>query len=326
MSKQNPFEEREAARHAHRSLHVAVIAGGTSAERTVSLSSGAAVAEALELLGHHVTHVDPAEVDLERSDWSGTDIAFLALHGPFGEDGQVQSILESLQVPYTGSDPRASRLAISKWASKERFRAHGVPTAPAFVIERDDACDGIALRAEALGYPVVVKPDTQGSSLGVSVVREPAQLAAALRLAFELDERGIVEAFVPGREWTVGLIDHELLPLIEIRTPRGFFDYEAKYHDDQTEYVFDASVSESVRAAVEQAARGACLALGTRGIVRVDLRTDPADNVFVLEVNTIPGMTDHSLVPKAALRAGIPFPDLCDLALQSALRTSPVRI
>lgn len=303
-------------------LHVAVLLGGPSAEREVSLRSGAAVAEALRGAGHRVTEIDPATTDLATCSWRGIDVAFIALHGRFGEDGQVQELLEQAGVPYTGSDVASSRLAISKSATKERLLLNGVPTAPYVLIHESDAAHVIIQHAEKLGYPLVVKPDTQGSSIGVSIVPSADLLPVALTKCFQYDSFGVLEKFIRGTEWTAGFIDDQSLPLIQIDTDRQFFDYQAKYEDDETRYQFDVRVSEDTVSRVKEAAAAACRVVGTRGVARVDLILDHSDRPWVLEVNTIPGFTDHSLVPKAAAQVGIRFVDLCERCLQSALASA----
>jgi D-alanine-D-alanine ligase len=303
-----------------RKLRVAVLCGGPSAERVVSLRSGAAVVHALRDLGHAVHEIDPAVVELADYDWARFDVAFIALHGKFGEDGQVQQILEDALVPYTGSGVAASRLAISKSASKERFLQHRVPTAPYALIHETDTPHRILRQADAIGLPLVVKPDTQGSSLGVSIVRTADEMPAALTRCFHYDSFGLLEQAIPGVEWTVGMLDERALPPICIETGRDFFDYEAKYEDDKTRYHFDFDVPAEEVERVIQAARNACDALGTCGLARVDLIVDQSGCPQVLEVNTVPGLTDHSLVPKAAFRMGMSFTELCQDCLQSALR------
>lgn len=303
-------------------MQIAVLAGGESAERAVSLQSGAAVTRALSERGHQVTAIDPAETDLAAVNWSEFTVAFLALHGPFGEDGQVQSVLEAAGVAYTGSNAAVSRLAFSKSASKERFSQHGVPTPPYVLIHESDAATRVQQEAQRLGYPLVVKPDAQGSSLGVSIIDSPHELPQALERCFELDPFGILEPAVVGTEWTVGLLDDLVLPLIQIETGRPFFDYQAKYEDDDTVYRFEFSLPGHVVEAIESAGRRAGEALGTSGVVRVDIRLDRLQQPWVLEINTIPGFTDHSLIPKAAARLGINLGELCERAIRSCLSTA----
>jgi D-alanine-D-alanine ligase len=300
-------------------MRVAVLAGGDSSERAISLESGAAVARALAERGHAVTPLDPAAPSFACADWSRFDLAFIALHGRFGEDGQVQTLLERAGIPYTGSDAETSRLAFSKSASKERFLQHGVPTLPYVLIHETDHTTRIAQHARKLGFPLVVKPDRQGSSIGVSIVRSSDELQPALACCFAHDAFGILEPAVIGSEWTVGVIDDLLLPAIEIQTDHAFFDYDAKYADDTTRYRFDYSAPPAVVQAVEIAGRKAAAALGTRGIARTDVMLDACRRPWVLEVNTIPGFTSHSLVPKAAARLGISFGELCERAIHSAL-------
>lgn len=306
-------------------LRVAVLAGGNSPERPISLASGQAVSAALASRGHIVVDLDPADVDLACYSWEGIDAAFLALHGPFGEDGQVQQILEAAGIPFTGSDSVTSQLAFSKSASKERFLQQGVSTPSYVLIHESDDAARMQQHARMLGYPLAVKPDGQGSSLGVSIVHSPDELAQALTRCFHYDSFGILEAAIPGTEWTLGLLDDEPLPLIQIQTPHAFFDYQAKYEDEATQYVFEFDLPGNVVQAIETAGRRACEALGTRGLVRVDIRVDRLHRPWILEVNTIPGLTDHSLVPKAAARAGIDFAMLCELAVQRCLASAVAR-
>ncbi len=305
------------------SMQVAVLAGGSSAERVISLESGDNVTAALRDAGHAVTLIDPMEMPLQEVDWNRFDVAFLALHGTFGEDGQVQQFLEDRDVPYTGSDVLTSRTAFSKSAAKERFAHYGVVTPPSVVIRESDDASQIYRAARRIGYPLVVKPDAQGSSLGVSLCHSPDDLAEAQSRAFHFGPYALLETMVPGAEWTVAVMDDEVLPAIQIRTPRGFFDYDAKYHDDQTEYLFEFDEPAELVRGVQNAAFRAARALGTSGIARVDLRVDSWGQAWVLEINTIPGLTSHSLVPKAAARAGIGFSELCEAMLHSAFRRLP---
>lgn len=300
-------------------LRVAVLLGGESAEREISLQSGRAVAAAISGQGHTVVSIDPSETDLDTADWNGIDVAFLALHGTFGEDGGVQEILERLRVPFTGSDSAASRLAFSKAAAKKCFADHGVPTPEAFLFSRSDSLSEIQSRATDLGLPVVVKPDAQGSSIGVTIVRDDSQLAQAVEQCLAVSEIGLIEKAIEGSEWTLGVIDKSPLPLIQIRTDRGFFDFTAKYEDDGTGYHFDAEIDEATCRRIESAGLAACRALGTSGIARADVMLDAEGNPWVLEVNTIPGMTDHSLVPKAADRIGLSLGELCDIVMSKTL-------
>ena len=305
------------------SLRIAVLAGGDSDERVISLKSGAAVEAALTQSGHRVLHLDPAIVELSGIDWSQFDVAFIALHGRFGEDGQVQQLLENAGVHYTGSNSEASRLAFSKSAAKERFLQSGIPTPAYALIHYTDDFERIQRQADSIGYPLVVKPDTQGSSLGISMVRNRVQLASALKLCFQFDGFGILESMIEGTEWTVGLLDTQVLPAIKIETDREFFDWQAKYEDDATRYLFSTNFPTEVLENVERTAARAGWSLGTSGLARVDLRLDADGYPWILEVNTVPGFTDHSLIPKAAARMGLDFPTLCNQVVQSVRPFTP---
>lgn len=301
-------------------LRIAVLSGGTSAEREISLQSGRAVEQALQSRGHNVSIIDPAERDLLKVNWTEYDVAFLALHGTFGEDGEVQGILDSTDIPYTGSNSDASRLAFSKSASKERFAQCGIPSLPYVLVHESDDASRITQQAEAIGFPLVVKPDAQGSSLGVSLVSSLDELPQALTRGFHYDSFCILEQAVVGSEWTIGFLDEVALPLIHIETDRSFFDFQAKYEDDQTRYHFEFGLPTNIIMAIENTARNACDALQTRGLVRVDLMLDKYQQPWVLEINTVPGLTSHSLVPKAAARLGIDLGELCERSIAHCLQ------
>jgi D-alanine-D-alanine ligase len=302
---------------------ILLLAGGDSAEREISLKSGYGVATALQTLELHFELLDPALTDLHRFRWQPNDVAFVALHGGSGENGEIQAILEQAGVPYTGSGPAASQRAFSKSAAKLRFQQSGVPT-PAFVlIHHSDSSTRLREQALRIGYPLVVKPDQQGSSIGVTIVHSPEALTSATDECFRYGPFGIIEQAIPGSEWTLGVLDDDCLPLIKIETDKTFFDFCAKYQDDATRYLLDFDEPSAITNAITQAGHAACRAVGTVGVARVDLRLNPEGQPFVLEVNTVPGFTDHSLVPKAAARAGIPFPELCQRMLESALEHAP---
>ncbi|MGZ0171385.1 MAG: D-alanine--D-alanine ligase family protein [Planctomycetales bacterium] len=300
-------------------LRVAVLSGGDSAERSISLKSGAAVATVLAARGHEVISIDPAETSLHSYDWNSIDVAFLALHGTFGEDGGVQRILESHGVIFTGSDSEASKLAFSKSTAKERFTASGISTPEYALIHKDDTPERVVEHAAAVGFPLVVKPDCQGSSLGVVIVNDESGLADAVAQCFELDNFCLLERAIFGSEWTLGMIDDDPLPLIRIGTDHQFFDFEAKYNDDNTEYNFDESISTELRNGLTETGVEACRTLGTKGVARVDIMVDGDGKPWVLEVNTIPGMTDHSLVPKAAANIGLDMGQFCEVVLERAI-------
>ncbi|MDA0285739.1 MAG: D-alanine--D-alanine ligase [Planctomycetota bacterium] len=300
-------------------LRVAVLAGGDSAERQISLQSGAVVAAALAARGHAVSTVDPAETSLETFDWNTVDVAFLALHGTFGEDGSAQLILSRQGVVFTGSDSEASKLAFSKSAAKERFALSGISTPEFALVHESDDFSRIIEQATSIGFPLVVKPDRQGSSLGVVMVADEPVLAEAVNQSFSLDSFCLLERTIVGAEWTLGVIDEEPLPLIRIGTDHKFFDFEAKYSDDSTSYHMDETIDPVLREGLITIGLQACRALGTKGVARVDIMVDAAGKPWVLEVNTIPGMTDHSLVPKAAAKLGLDMGQLCELVIERAL-------
>ncbi|MHC4247950.1 MAG: D-alanine--D-alanine ligase family protein [Planctomycetota bacterium] len=292
---------------------VAVVYGGPSEEREVSLESGAAVADALEAEGWPVRRlviedtIDPFVNGIRAAG----EIAFLVLHGRYGEDGTVQEALERAGIAYTGSGPAASRAAMDKPTSKRMFQAGGVETPKYYVARHDpEAETRAALRAEGLAVPLVVKPAASGSSIGVTIVRDEGALREALGRAGEFGDEVLVEAFVEGRELTVGVLEEEALPVVELLPAREFYDYSAKYEDAGTRYICPAELSGSELRAVEEIALAAFRALGGRDFGRVDVMLGTDGRPSVLEVNTIPGFTSHSLLPRAATAAGVPFGEL----------------
>lgn len=292
--------------------HIAVLMGGLSAEREVSLRTGQAISQALREAGYRVTDIDADRSLPARLEESRIEVAFIALHGRFGEDGTVQGLLEMMGIPYTGSGVLASSLAMDKVATKKMLQYHGVNT-PAFAVFRP----GSQVQGSLPPFPVVVKPAREGSTIGISIAREQAELEAGLAEAFRFDSLVLVEQFVAGAEVTVGVLDGEALPVIQVVPKGGFYDYQAKYTAGQTEYLLPAPLPEGVYAGLQQAARQACLALGCSGAARVDFMV--GDNDFTcLEVNTIPGMTATSLLPKAAAAAGLPFVELVQRILEGA--------
>jgi D-alanine-D-alanine ligase len=288
--------------------HVAVLMGGPSAERDVSLRSGAAIARALRSLGYQVDEVDitTESVALPR----GVEAAFIALHGTFGEDGSIQALLEKMRVPYTGSDVEASRAAFDKIASKRIFEKAGIPT-PRYETLRSGM-------QRTLPLPVIVKPPRQGSSIGVSKVETEAEWGRAVHAAEQYDSEVLVEAFIEGRELTVGVVGDKVLPVVEIRAPEGQYNYHAKYTKGVTEYLCPAPVDEAVARRCQQVAWDVFAALDCRGMGRVDIRLSADNEPYVLELNSIPGFTETSLLPKAAQAAGIAFPELCEMILNQA--------
>jgi D-alanine-D-alanine ligase len=304
---------------------IAVLSGGDSDERSISLKSGQAVVAALSQRGHFVLPVDPAVVPLKGMDWNGFDVVFIALHGRFGEDGEVQSLLEESGIPYTGSNAEASRIAFDKRLAKAAFEKEGVPTPRWRELSGNETAEALTTHAGQIGWPLVIKPASQGSSLGVTIVQDRDQLYPAYCRARHYDSSILMEAAIIGSEWTVGLLDDEILPPICVQTDREFFDWTAKYEDDATRYLLDEPLSVSSRGKLEAACRQARRALGVSGLSRVDLMLDQQGDPHVLEINTVPGLTDHSLVPKAAGRLGMTLGELCEETIRRTLACRPRR-
>ena len=300
------------------SLHITVLRGGPSAEREVSLRSGAAVAQALRSLGHQVDEVDPIPGDLQIP--AGTQVVFLALHGTYGEDGTVQSELEELGLPYTGCGVSASLYAFDKILTKRRCLKAGVPSAR---FER--FIDASAPWPNGWKPPVVLKPTRQGSSVGLQFVDRIEDFPSALAESLGHGGEVLMEERIVGRETTVGILDGSPLPVVEVRPKSGSYDYANKYTAGRTEYFCPADFEAAVTAQIQQAALAAFHAVGARDYARVDVMVQPDGSPVVLEVNTLPGMTETSLLPKAAAAAGIPFPQLCERMVQLALRRQPTR-
>ena len=296
----------------HAPLHILVMLGGPGAEREVSLRSGAAVAQALRSLGHSVSELDP-----RTDDWTlpaGTELVFLALHGTYGEDGTVQQRLDALQIPYTGCDAESSRIAFDKHLTKLRCVAAGVPTARFTLVESADA-------SWPLGWnpPVVLKPVRQGSSVGLQFVDRVADWNQSLTEAFRFDNKVLVEEKIVGREITVGILGNDPLPIVEVRPQTGVYDYQSKYTPGATEYLCPAPFEEWVSARIQKAAMEAFVAVGGRDYARIDAMVRTSGEPVVLEVNTLPGMTETSLLPKAAAAAGLSYSALCQKMVDLAL-------
>jgi D-alanine-D-alanine ligase len=294
---------------------VAVLLGGRSAEREVSLRSGSMVLGALRQRGIDAHPFDPRERGLETLINERFDRVFIALHGRYGEDGTIQGALELAGIPYTGSGVLGSALAMDKWRTKLVWQAAGVPT-PRYELLGPDT--DFAAVAGRLGIPLMVKPANEGSSIGMSKVSRAADLEEAYALAANYDPLVIAEQFIVGMELTAGILGGEALPLIRLETPRDFYDYQAKYVADDTRYILPCGVPPRTERELGAAALRAFDVLGGRGWGRVDLMLDRAGAPYFLEVNTSPGMTDHSLVPMAARHAGIAFEDLCVRILEAA--------
>lgn len=293
-------------------LNITVMLGGFSAEREVSLESGRAVVAALEKAGHQVHALDPSDDSWELP--QPTDVVFIALHGTYGEDGQVQRRLEMLGVPYTGCDSETSALAFDKGRTKEVLQNAGLPTKAFCVVE-----DLSAELPEELRLPLVLKPVCQGSSVGLRFVDEPAQWLDALKHVLQFDDSVLVEEKIIGRETTVGVLDGIALPVLEVRPKQGAYDYANKYTDGATEHLCPAPFDDAVTGRIQAAALGAYRALGCRDYARIDVMVDEQGEPWILEVNTLPGMTRLSLFPEAAGVSGIGFVELCERMIASAL-------
>lgn len=293
---------------------VAVLFGGRSGEREVSLKSGSAVLAALQRQGVDAHAFDPATQEL--SALKAYDRAFIALHGRFGEDGTIQGALELMDIPYTGSGVMASALGMDKWRTKLLWTAAGVTT-PNYVLMDDSS--HVENVVTALGLPLFVKPANEGSSIGVSKVKQAGDLAAAYTLAKQSDPLVIAEQFVGGGEYTVGILGDTALPIVRIVPKNEYYDYEAKYLRDDTEYLCPCGLSAEQEKQIQAEALQAFKVLGCKGWGRVDFLMDEAGKHYFLEVNTSPGMTDHSLVPMAAKAAGMDFDALVVRILQQTL-------
>jgi len=294
-------------------LRIGVLMGGPSAERDVSLRSGKAITEALLSKGYNAV---PMEVWLPTRDElksAGLDVAFIALHGTFGEDGQIQAILEETKIPYTGSKVRASQLGMDKVASRKLFKKAKLNVPEYHVIE-----NGTRPRIKFI-TPIVVKPAAQGSSVGVSIIDNIEELDAAVREAFRFGEEVLLEEFISGKELTVGILDDRPLPVIQVVPKRRYYDEVAKYTAGMTEYLCPAPITEGEAGLAQDAAVRAHNAIGCRSFSRVDMILSDG-RIVILEVNTIPGMTQLSLLPKAAKASGIDFPELCERMLESAFK------
>ena len=299
-------------------LKIAVLTGGIGSERDISLQSGRCVAEALKEAGFQVATADIRPDNLEILNDSSVDVFFPALHGKFGEDGQLQQILEDRSLLYTGSGPKASEATFDKMASKKLFEQAGVasPAAIEFGPETDISLLEEHLRDFTNKY--VIKPIRQGSSVGVSIVSTPHEAVVAARKTFSEYGDCMIEEFVPGSEVTVSILHGRPLPIIEVRTQSGFYDYHAKYIDEQTEYLFDTITDTAMAANIRRAAVDCFNALGCRHFARVDFILSDEEIVYALEANTIPGFTSHSLLPKAAAKAGLSMSDLCTEIVEAA--------
>ena len=301
--------------------NVAVLYGGNSAEREVSLNSGCAVAEGLKRAGMTVELIDTKIITLDELKSRKIDRAFIALHGRGGEDGCVQGALEYLNIPYTGSNVLGSSLSMDKIRSKQIFKACGLPTAP-FIVADKESYEPILLKKMLvdLGGRVMVKPANEGSSIGMAQASTEEQLHNALLEAFGFDNQVLLEAWIDGPEYTVAVIGTEALPTIHMKTPREFYDYEAKYQSKSTEYFCPSGLSDDDESDIKALAMKAFNATGASGWGRVDFMRNENKQWQILEINTVPGMTETSLVPKAAKVHGLNFSELVTKILQLSVK------
>lgn len=304
---------------------IGVLMGGQSSEREVSLRTGAAVHRALCRRGYDAVTIDVGPTLSRDLQDQKIALAFLALHGPGGEDGSIQGFLETLGIPYTGSGVQASAVGMHKVTTKTVLAAHGIPVPTGLVIKRGDRMSRAhAMRSAHLRWPVVVKPASEGSTIGVTIVKKPAQWDAALALAHKYDREAMIEAYIPGHEVTVSLLGRTgdapvALPAVEIVAPDGFYDFSAKYEKGKTRYLCPAPLSSAITKHIRTLALRTYEVLGCAGAARVDFRITPRGRPYVLEINTVPGMTETSLLPMAAAQAGIGYEELTERILESAV-------
>jgi D-alanine-D-alanine ligase len=299
-------------------VKIAVLMGGIGEERDISLQSGSCVAQVLKEAGLDVVTSDVGPDNLDILEDSSIDVFFLALHGRFGEDGQLQQILEDKSLRYTGSGPRACRLALDKMASKKAFTEAGILTPAAIEFNLNVDPDELEKQLKQFADRFVVKPITQGSSIGMSIANNRREAIAAAADCFSEFGDCMIEELIPGRDITVGILCDQALPIIELRTQSGFYDYHAKYFDKQTEFLFDTIDNPALTAKIKTAALDCFNALGCRHFARVDFRLDNSD-AYALELNAIPGFTTRSDLPKAAARIGLSMSDLCIKIIEATL-------
>ena len=291
--------------------------GGLSREREISLKTGKAIQKALTEKGYTVIPIDVGNDIAEKLVKEKIEWAFLALHGRFGEDGTIQGMLELMRIPYTGSGVLASALAMHKIMTKKFFLCEKIPT-PRFEVFHREEITKDPPKKNSLPLPVVVKPAREGSTIGISIVQKDEELGPALKKAGEYDEEILVEEFMKGREITVGILENIPLPIIEIVPKSGFYDYYSKYTKGETQYILPARIPREKYLYAQEISLKAFQILDCSGVARVDLMTDENENPYVIDVNTMPGMTETSLLPKAASYAGIPFGDLVERILLGA--------
>ena len=310
--------------------YIVVLMGGISPEREISFQSGKAVANALSKDNNNVIKIIVNDDMVNELDNYKIDVAFIALHGYFGEDGGIQEVLESKGIPYTGSGISASRLAMNKVESKAIFRKNNIPTPDYLVVSAEQSMSEITKGVKNLKLPVITKPVSNGSSIGISIIQEYIGIKDAIEQTGSYSEEILVEECIEGRELAVSVLNDKVLPVIEIKTATGFYDYDAKYKSDKTQYIVLTSADESsgttlshaVYNKVQELAVRAHKSLGCRAFSRVDMILNKDDEIYVLEVNTIPGFTERSLLPKAAAAANISFSELCNSIVNAACKHS----
>ncbi|MCG2675753.1 D-alanine--D-alanine ligase [bacterium] len=308
-------------------MKIAVLMGGTSAEREVSLSTGKAIIEALKRKGLKVISIDVDKDIAKKLLKEKINLAFIALHGRGGEDGTIQGLLELLGIPYTGSGVLASALALNKAQAKKVFKFHGLPVPKFQVLKKEDPAAkgeprqrrGSRIQDLKFPLPLVIKPAREGSTIGISIIHNKRDIKKALEKAFRYDEEIIIEEYIEGKEVTVGIVGDEALPVIEIRPKDAFYTYEAKYIKGLTDFIIPARLSKRVYSQVQRIALTAYHALGCRHFARVDMIVNKKNKPYLLELNTIPGMTATSLLPQAAAKRGISFDNLVLKILEMAL-------
>jgi len=294
---------------------VGVLMGGVSSEREISLKSGRAIIEALDRQGFDVLPLDIVDGDSDKIvlilQEADMDIAFIALHGQLGEDGSIQSILEKMNIPYTGSGVDSNRLAFNKAITQNLFKKNNINIPSYVTLSKGDQFD-VGAVTDALGAcPIIVKPACEGSSFGITLVKKEGELNEALLCAWRYDDFALIEKYIQGRELTVGILDHDALPVVEICPKHNFFNYKAKYTEGETEYIVPAEITDSMTRELKQVALKAHKILGCEDFSRVDFMIDADQKHYVLELNTIPGFTSMSLLPKAAVSYGLSFDQLC---------------
>lgn len=302
--------------------HIGVLMGGYSTERNISLKSGQGVVEALSKEGYLVSAIDIIDQERhkikEQLAKANINIAFIALHGRLGEDGVIQSILEEMDIPYTGSGVIASQKAFNKTIAQRIFKTNGLPVPEHVCITDGQRIDFKDVFNALKKLPFVVKAACEGSSIGIFMVRHPSQWDAVIKDALSFGPYVIIEKYIKGREITAGVLDNEVLPLVEIRTQSGMFDFNAKYQKGTTQYDVPAILDETLTLKIKKIAQAAHEIIGCEGLSRIDVRLDEKNNPYILEINTIPGFTPTSLFPKAGAHAGFSFLDICTKLLSMA--------